>query len=101
MSFIGSFTRRFGFILYVENDCVYTLKVVQGCSFWEGGGGGAGEAWHPHFNFRTKKGPKISVLNIRDIAFYGCSEIIRTRYLTIFTVYAIIFGQFMAVFHFF
>ena len=44
---------------------------------------------------------QVSVLNIRNIDFYGCSEIIRTRNFTIFTVYAIIFGQFMAAFHFF
>ena len=39
--------------------------------------------------------------NIRDIAFYGCSEIIRTRNFTIFTVYITIFGQFTAAFYFF
>ena len=48
-----------------------------------------------HFNFRTKQGPKISVSNIRDIAFYGCSEIIRTRIFTSFTMYITIFGQFI------
>ena len=36
-----------------------------------------------HFNFRTKQGPKISVSHIRDIAFYRCSEIIRTRNFTV------------------
>ena len=57
---------------------------------------------HPHFNSQIKKGPKVSVsvLNIRNIAFYGCSEIIRTKNFIIFTVYAIIFGQFIAAFHF-
>ena len=62
----------------------------------EGGGG------HdlPHFNFRTKQGPKMSVSNFRDVAFYRCSESIRTRNFTIFTTYARIFGQFMASFHF-
>ena len=63
-------------------------------------GGQEGHA-PPHFNFQTKKGAKISVLNIKDIAFYECSEITQTRNFTIFTVYAIIFGQFMAAFHFF
>ena len=29
----------------------------------------------PHFNFLTKKRSNISVSKIRDIAFYGCSEI--------------------------
>ena len=46
-------------------------------------------------------GPTVSVLNIRDIAFYGCSEIIRTRNFTIFTLHATSFGQFTAAFHFF
>ena len=70
-------------------------------------GGDGGQSWamppppSPHFNFQTKKGPKVSVLNITDIAFYGCSEFIRSRNFTIFTVYAIIFVQFMAAFHFF
>ena len=35
---------------------------------------------------------KLSVSSIRDIAFYRCSEIIRARYFTIFTVYATGFG---------
>ena len=55
----------------------------------------------PHFNFRTKQGPTVSVSNIRDIAFYVYSEIIRIRNFTIFTVYTIHFGQFTATFHFF
>ena len=55
----------------------------------------------PHFNFQTKKGPTVSVSNMRGIIFYGCSEIIRTRNFTIFTEYATIFGQFMVAFHFF
>ena len=33
----------------------------------------------PHVSFRTKQGPTVSVSNIRDIAFCGCLEIIRTR----------------------
>ena len=56
---------------------------------------------YAHINFRNKPGPTVSVSNIRDIAFYGCSEIIRTRNLMIFTVYATIFGQYTATFHFF
>ena len=55
----------------------------------------------PHVSFQTKKSPQISVSNIRDIAFYRCSEIIRTRKFTTFAVHATIFGQFMAAFHFF
>ena len=37
----------------------------------------------------------------RDNAFYGCSEIIRTKNFAIFTKYATIFEQFTAPFHFF
>ena len=54
----------------------------------------------PHFNFRTKQSPTVLVSNIRDIAFYGCSEIIRTKNFTVFAVYATIFGQFTVAFHF-
>ena len=63
--------------------------------------GGARGPWPPHFNFRTKQGPTVSVSNIRDIAFYSCSEILRIRNFTIFTVYATIFGKFTTVFYFF
>ena len=78
----------------------------QGRSHW-GGRRGGGQGVHaqppssPPLQFSNQKRPKVSVLNIRDIDFYGCSKIIRTRNFTIFTVYAIIFGQFMAAFHFF
>ena len=41
-----------------------------------GGQGGHGPL---HLNFRTKQGPSVSVSNIRDNAFYGCSQIIRTK----------------------
>ena len=41
----------------------------------------------------SKQGPEISISNIRDIAFYRCSEIVRTRNFTIFTVYATVFGN--------
>ena len=51
----------------------------------------------PHFNFWSKQSPTASVSKIRDIGFYGCcSEIIRTRNFTTFTVHATIFGQFTA-----
>ena len=63
--------------------------------------GGASGIMVPHFNFQTKQGPKVSLSNIRDIAFYQCSEMMRTRNFTFFTVYVTIFGQFMAAFHFF
>ena len=62
--------------------------------------GGYGGHGLPHFNFRTKQGPEMSVSNFRDVAFYQCSESIRTRNFTIFTTYARIFEQFMADFHF-
>ena len=67
--------------------CIITYK-----NFWNG---------VYHFNFRTKQGPKISFSNIKNIAFYGCSEIIRARNLPILNVYPTIFGQLMAAFHFF
>ena len=40
----------------------------------------------------------VSLSNIKDIAFYGCTEIIQTRNFTIFTVYATSFRHFMAAF---
>ena len=54
-----------------------------------------------HFNFRTKQGPTVLVLNTRDIAVYGCLEIILIKNLMIFTVYTTIFEQFIVAFHFF
>ena len=33
-----------------------------------------------NFNFRTTQGPTISVSIIRDIAFFGCSEILSLIY---------------------
>ena len=47
--------------------------------------GGYGDHGLPHFNFQTKQGPEMSVSNFRDVAFYRCSESIRTRNFTIFT----------------
>ena len=44
-----------------------------------------------HFNFQTKQGPTVSVSNMRDIAFRGCSEIMRTINFPIFAVYITIF----------
>ena len=65
------------------------------------GRGGSRGAMTPHFNFRTKQGPTISVSKIKHIAFYGCSEIIWTKNFTILTAYATSYGQFTAAFHFF
>ena len=70
---------------------------------WGGGGGrGAGDrgSLPSHFNFRTKQGPTVSVLIITDVAFYGCSEIMRTRNFTIFSAHAKMFWQFTTSFHF-
>ena len=65
-------------------------------------GWGGGTSGHvPHFNFWTKQDPIVSVLNIKDIAFYGCLKIIRTRNFTIFTLHATIFEQLTGAFHFF
>ena len=63
--------------------------------------GRVGEPWSSPLQFPNQKGPTVSASNIKDIAFYGCLEIIRTRSFTIFTVYATSFGQFSAAFHFF
>ena len=52
----------------------------------------------PNFNFQTKQSPTVSVSNVRDTAFYECSEIIPNINFTTFTVYATIFGQLTHVF---
>ena len=67
------------------------------------GSQGAGHApnhthTHTHFNFRTEQDPNFSVSNLRDIVFYKCSEIIRTRNFPIFIVYITIFGQLIFIF---
>ena len=54
-----------------------------------------------HFNFRMKQGLTVSVSNIKDIAFDGCSEIIWNRNFPIFNLCAKIFGQYPAASHFF
>ena len=61
-----------------------------------GWGGGAGRP-SLQLNFWTKHGSTVSVSNIRNVAFYGCPDIIRTRNI----VYATIFGQFPNEFSFF
>ena len=71
------------------------ICLIQRRNHWEVGG-----SIPPYFNFQTKKGPIISVSNIRNISFYVCSEIMRIRNFTIFTVSALIFGQFTVVFSF-
>ena len=65
-----------------------------------------GEGWQgdhgpPNLNFQIQQGPLISVSNIKKIAFYRCSEIIRSRNFKTFLVYATILRQCMAAFHFF
>ena len=61
-----------------------------------GGGEGAVVSFlpNPYLNFQAKKGPTPSASNIRDIAFCRCSEILRTRNVTYFTVCATVFGHF-------
>ena len=46
----------------------------------------------PTSSSEPKKGSTVSVSNIRNIALYGCSEIIRTRNFKIFTSYGTVFG---------
>ena len=69
------------------------------------GGGGRNTSHqpnhHPLFSIFKKTSPTASVYNIKDIAFYGCSAIIRNRNCTISIDYATVFGQFTAAFHFF
>ena len=43
-----------------------------------------------HCHFRTKQGPTVSVLNIRNIGLNRCSDIIWAINFTIFTMYATI-----------
>ena len=57
------------------------IILQQGCNQWGAGVGAAGEAMPRTSVFQTKQGPIVSVSNIRDIAFYVCSEIIRIRIL--------------------
>ena len=52
-----------------------------------------------HFNFRTKKGPTVSVSHVRDIVLFGCSGIIGKFHN--FTINATFFERFIAAFHFF
>ena len=66
---------------FLKSAYVYVKVETQGHSHW-GGGRGVREviaAPSSHFNFRTKQSPKVTISNIRDIAFYRCSEIIQTR----------------------
>ena len=68
------------------------MTLHQGRSHWRGQGGHGPPIWiSEQFQSQT----------IGIFAFYWYSEIIRTRNFAIFTVYATIFGQFTATFHFF
>ena len=69
----------------------------QRCSHW----GPKGAMPPPTAISEPNKVQNVSVSSIREIAFYGCSEIIRTRNFTFSTVYTTSFGQFMTAFHFF
>ena len=77
---------------------VLNYVVNQGCSYTEFV---RGPMPPPPLQFLNTTRSKIPVSNIRDIAFYGCSEIIRARNFTIFIMYDTIVGQFMVRFHFF
>ena len=74
----------------------YFIMWLQGPSHW-------GQRSHgPHqLQFPNQTRSKNFISNIRDIAFYRCSEIIRTRNFTVPFFNFTIFGQFMAAFHFF
>ena len=91
-----------GFLTKIAPLNVYIILHyhLQGRSYCVVCVGGAVGQWFPHFSYQTKQGPRVSVSNIRDIAFYGCLEIIQTRNFTIFTMYATFFGRFTATFHF-
>ena len=68
------------------------------CSGVAIGGRGARRTMFLYFNFQIKQGPTDSFSNVGDTVFNGCSEIIRTRNFTTFTMYATIFGQLTHVF---
>ena len=68
----------------------------RGVIIWGGAGGGLGrrggghrEGHGPPLQFSNQTRSTSFILNIRDIAFYGISEIILTRDFTAFTVYAL------------
>ena len=68
-------------LMYLFIDCLdigFSTYIVMEPSFKTGA--------QPLWWRGSAKGPKVSVSNIMDIAFDGCSEIIRTRNFTIFAV---------------
>ena len=71
-----------------------TTLHVQGSSY--SGGQGA-----IHVQFLNQTRSSSFSFKHKGYCFYGCSDIILTRILTIFTMYATIFEQVMADFHFF
>ena len=93
----------------LENQNFENMKKVSGMSSFctcvrgiANGGPGRPCPVPPQFKFQTKKGPTVSVSNIRDIVFYGCSEIIWIRISRFLQcIYTTVFVQFMAAFHFF
>ena len=79
----------------------FRINIILGRSQWWGQE--CHDPFHhsiPHFNFQTKQGQQFQ-FQTSGIAFNGCSEIIQTRNVTIFTVYATVFGQFTAAYHLF
>ena len=64
-------------------------------------GGARGAMPPPTSIFEPNKVQQFQFQTSGDNAFYGCSEIIRTKNFAIFTKYATIFEQFTVPFHFF
>ena len=92
--------KLFGIKLKLDNKLNFESHIIDICieeNFWKiyalvrlapyfcslfrgvatGGREGAGVLWSPHIAFRIKQGPRVSVSNIRNIALYECSEILR------------------------
>ena len=75
---------------------------MQGCSHWGGGGARGAMATSLQIPNRIRSNSfSFKHQGHRFLDGYCCSEIIRTRNFTTFTVYATIFVQFTAAFHFF
>ena len=86
LKYLVQVSKRFQFI-ELSISAVEKLKKVitrQGCSHL------AEETWLPPLQFPNQTRSKRFSFKHQDIAFYGCSEIIRTRNFTVFTVHATI-----------
>ena len=71
------FNVKFRHWFYVDKLTLFRRWNTRGVAIR--GGGVDKRPYPPHFNLRTKQAPTVAVSNIRDIAFYGYSEIIRNR----------------------